>query len=152
MSDEESPDPKPAPASWAQAAATRHFRFGWWALFVFVTLGLVLEALNGLRVPWYLDVAAHTRRHMLTLAHAHGTLLALVNLAFAATLGSPNGERLGDAKVPSMCLLGAGVLLPAGFFAGGLVIYDGDPGIGIALVPVGALMLIAGTFLIAKKS
>ena len=36
------------------------------------------------------------------------------------------------------------MLLPAGFLLGGLVIHDGDPGIGVLLVPVGALLLLYG--------
>jgi hypothetical protein len=35
----------------------------------------------------------------------------------------------------------AAVLLPAGFFLGGIVIYDGDPGLGVWLVPIGAALL-----------
>ena len=88
---------------------------------------------------------------MLTLAHAHGTLLSLVNLAFAATLGSSFGERLSSIKTPSACLLAASILLPAGFFTGGLVIYDGDPGLGIAMVPVGAVVLVVGALLVARR-
>src|SRR4029078_9171068 len=64
----------------------RHLRFGWWALLVYLCMGIVLEALRAFKVWWYLDVANETRRLMWTLGHAHGTLLALINLAFAATL------------------------------------------------------------------
>ncbi len=63
-----------------------HLRFGWAALLAFLALGLVLEALHGFKVGWYLDVASSTRRLLFTLAHAHGTLLALVNIAYALTL------------------------------------------------------------------
>ena len=34
------------------------------------------------------------------------------------------------------------VLLPGGFFLGGLVIHQGDPGLGIVLAPIGAITLI----------
>ena len=34
--------------------------------------------------------------------------------------------------------------LPLGFLLGGLVIHDGDPGIGVVLVPIGAVMLLYG--------
>jgi hypothetical protein len=139
------------PADLRRATAQRHFRFGWWGIFVFAGLGLVLESLNGLRVDYYMNVANETRRHMFTLAHAHGTLLSLVNLAFALTLASPLGERLDNIKTPSACLLGALILLPAGFFTGGLVIYDGDPGLGIMMVPVGALLLIVSALLIVRR-
>jgi hypothetical protein len=145
------PPPPPAPADLRRAIADRHFRLGWWGIFIFAGLGLVLESLNGLRVDYYMNVANETRRHMFTLAHAHGTLLSLVNLAFAFTLASPFGERLSSVKTPSACLLGALILLPAGFFTGGLVIYDGDPGLGIVMVPVGALLLIIGALLIVRR-
>jgi hypothetical protein len=146
-----SPPPPTTPGDLRRATADRHFRFGWWGIFVFAGLGLVLESLNGLRVDYYMNVANETRRHMFTLAHAHGTLLSLVNLAFALSLASPLGERLGNVKTPSACLLGALILLPAGFFTGGLVIYDGDPGLGIMMVPVGALLLVVAALLIARR-
>lgn len=118
----------------------RHLVFGWWSLLVFLALGLALEALHGFKLRWYLDVGNETRRLMLTLAHAHGTLLALVHLAFAATL-EPRPPS-GSAFV-SRALLGASVLLPGGFALGGLFVYDGDPGLGVLLVPAGALLLLA---------
>ena len=41
----------------------------------------------------------------------------------------------------SFALIWAAILLPAGFLLGGIVIYDGDPSLGVWLVPVGALLL-----------
>ena len=64
----------------------RHLLFGWWSLFLFLVLGFLLEGLHAFKVGWYVDVSSQTRRLMWTLAHAHGTLLALVHLAFATTL------------------------------------------------------------------
>ena len=46
-------------------------------------------------------------------------------------------------QIASPSLLGATVLLPGGFFLGGLFIYSGDPGFGALLIPVGAALLIA---------
>ena len=43
-------------------------------------------------------------------------------------------------------------LLPAGFFLGGLYIYSGDPGLGIALVPAGGLLLFVAVALTARMS
>ncbi len=122
--------------------SNRHLRFGWWALFVFLTLGVVLETLHGFKLGWYLDVGNTSRRLMFTLAHAHGTLLALVNLAAGLTLRTTPGIEL--ARAASHSLLWGSVLLPVGFFLGGVVIHDGDPGIGVVLVPVGALLLLFG--------
>jgi hypothetical protein len=38
-------------------------------------------------------------------------------------------------------LIWAAILLPAGFFLGGVVTYGGDPGLGVWLVPIGAFLL-----------
>ena len=66
-------------ASAGAQRADRNLRFGWWSLLVFLCVGAVLEALHGFKIGWYVDVGNETRRLMFTLAHAHGTLLALVN-------------------------------------------------------------------------
>ena len=34
-----------------------HLRVGWWSLLIFLTLGLILEGMHGLKVGWYLDVS-----------------------------------------------------------------------------------------------
>ncbi|MEZ4289439.1 MAG: hypothetical protein R3E53_02455 [Myxococcota bacterium] len=47
--------------------------------------------------------------------------------------------------------LGAGsLLLPGGFLLGGVVVYEGDPGLGVLLAPVGALLVLAGAFVVAR--
>lgn len=133
-----------------RALSRRHELFGWSGLLIFLTLGIVLEAMHGLKVGWYLDVSNEARRLQWTLGHAHGTLLALVNLAFAAsirTLGTPIDRTI---LVASRCLVGAAVLLPAGFFLGGLITHAGDPGLGVLLVPVGAVLLLGGVALTAR--
>ena len=129
----------------------RHLRFGWWSLFVFLLLGATLETLHGFKVGFYLDASNETRRLMWTLAHAHGALLSLVNVAAGLSLRALP-DLPGDARVPliSTTLLAATVLLPAGFFAGGVAFYSGDPGVGIALVPVGAASLAIAVFLLAR--
>jgi len=119
--------------------ADRNLRFGWWSLLVFLSLGAVLEALHGFKIGWYIDVGNDTRRLMFTLAHAHGTLLALVNIV--AGLSVRIVERFTLRSSVSFALIWAAILLPAGFFLGGIVIYDGDPGLGVWLVPVGAAFL-----------
>ena len=119
--------------------ADRNLRFGWWSLLIFLSLGAVLEALHGFKVRWYVDVGNETRRLMFTLAHAHGTLLALVNIV--AGLSGRIVERFTLRSSVSFALIWAAILLPAGFFFGGIVTYDGDPGLGVWLVPVGAALL-----------
>lgn len=128
---------------------TRHLRIGWWSLAAFLSLGIALEALHGFKIGWYLDVSNATRRLLLTLAHVHGTLLALVHLAFAATLGLRAPRVLPRAAVASACLTGAGIALPLGFLLGGLWPWGADPGLGIVLVPVGAVLLLAGVVVVA---
>jgi hypothetical protein len=129
---------------------TRHLAVGWWSLLVFLTAGLALEALHGLKIDWYLGVSKETRRLMWTLSHAHGTLLALVHVGFASTL-RVRPMTGSAARVASRCLLGAGFVLPGGFFLGGLFIHDGDPGLGVLLVPVGAALLFASVLLVARE-
>jgi uncharacterized membrane protein len=119
--------------------AHRNLRFGWWSLLVFLSLGGALETLHGFKIGWYVDVGNETRRLMFTLAHAHGTLLALINIA--AGLTARKVDRFELRPSVSCALIWAAVLLPAGFFLGGIVIYDGDPGLGVWLVPVGAILL-----------
>ena len=60
-----------------------NLRAGFLALFVFATLGLLLEALHGFKLGFYLDVDQETRRLLWRLGHAHGTLLGLLNIGYA---------------------------------------------------------------------
>ena len=94
------------------------------------------------------DVGNDGRRLLLTLAHVHGTLLALVQLAFAATMpaGAP---RLGRA---ASCLRWAAVLMPLGFLAAGVFALGADPGLAIVLVPVGGALLLVGVFFAASAA
>jgi hypothetical protein len=121
-----------------------HLRFGWWALGLFLLGGLALESLHAFKSRWYLDAANETRRMLLTLAHAHGVLLALVNVGFGASVARVPSAGATLLRIASPCLRAATLLLPGGFLLGGLVIYGGDPGVGIVLVPIGALVLLAG--------
>jgi hypothetical protein len=125
----------------------RNLRFGWWSLLVFLSLGGILEILHGFKIGWYVDVGNDMRRLMFTLAHAHGTALALVNIA--AGLTSRNVKALIPRASVSLSLIWAGILFPAGFFLGGVVTYGGDPGLGIWLVPIAALLLFYSVLRIA---
>jgi len=134
--------PSPLPA-----VARHHLRVGWTALLVSISLGVVLEGLHAVKAPLYLDVGQETRRLMWTLAHTHGTLLGLVHLATAGTVA-----LLGEGVVSvlaSRLLLGGLVLLPLGFFLGGFGVYEGDPGLGVFLAPLGALATLLGVGLVA---
>jgi hypothetical protein len=119
-----------------EGEARRSRRFGWTALLVWASLGLALEAAHGFKLAWFLD--DDLRRTLLRLAHAHGVVLALVVLAHASSAGAARVRSIGR-------LLRAGALLmPIGFALSALRPSEGDPGVAIALVPIGALALLAG--------
>jgi hypothetical protein len=123
---------------------------GWWSVLLFSAFGLLLETLHGFKVAAYLDVGNETRRLMWTLAHAHGTLLGLLHIAFAATLGTVPAFPPEQQRTISKTLVGATIVLPGGFFAAGIRFYSGDPGIAAAVVPVGAALLLVAAWLIAR--
>lgn len=125
----------------------RHLRAGWWGLALYVVLGAVLELLHAIKSPVFVDAGRETTRMLLRLAHAHGTLLALVNVAYALTIkAQPEAAR----PLASAALLAALVLLPAGFFLGALFAHGGDPGLGVLLVPLGAVAITAGAVIVAR--
>ncbi len=126
---------------------TRHLQFAWWSLLCFVILGITLEALHGFKIEWYLGSNSQVRRLMWTLAHAHGTLLALVHAAFAFTYYALAIPVTGRRRFASVMLMASSVLLPGGFFLGGAFILEGDPGLGIWLVPIGGVCLLVAVLL-----
>jgi hypothetical protein len=123
-----------------------HLCFGWWSLLVFLSAGIGLEALHGLKMGFYLDVGNEVRRLMWTLGHAHGTLLSLVHVAFGASTRMVPMTDSSWVRIASPCLVAASITLPGGFFLGGIKIYGGDPGLGIILVPFGAMLLVVAVF------
>jgi hypothetical protein len=124
--------------------ALRHFRFGWGALCLFVALGVVLDGLHAFKIGFYLDVGTETRRFMWTLAHAHGLGLGLLHVALAATLRAQLFQgATSRLRFASASLTWASVLMPLGFFLGGIAAHGSDPSIGVFLVPVGGLVLLA---------
>jgi hypothetical protein len=126
----------------------RHFLAGWGGLLVFLSLGAFLELLHGFKVGLYLDPPNRLRRELWTLAHAHGTLLALLQIAFAVTLPRHGRWTPTRLRVVSLLLLDAQVLIPVGFFLGGMFPSEGDPWVGVLLVPVGAVLLFAAVAVI----
>ncbi len=135
-----------------QTLGRRHILFGWWSLLFFLTLGIFLEMLHGFKIGWYLNVSNESRRLMFTLAHAHGTLLALVQIAAGLTIRLVPACSAAWRRFGSTALIGASVLLPGGFLLGGLNIMGGDPGYGIFFVPLGALLLFVGVFLTGREA
>lgn len=133
----------------AETLASRHLGAGWWGLAVFVLLGAVLELLHAIKAPAYVDAGRETTRLLLRLAHAHGTLLSVVNIVYAFTVRArPDAGR----PLASASLLASLVLLPGGFFLGALWARGGDPGLGVLLVPAGAVALLAGAIATARRS
>jgi len=145
-----SKSPNALPLSDSAPVVRRHLAFGWWSLLVFLTAVLALEALHGLKSQAYLGVHQEMRRLMWTLAHAHGTLLSVVNLGFAFMAYIVPQWNARPRDLASGFLRAATLLMPAGFFLGGLFTYSGDPGIGIVLVPVGGILLLISIFLTAR--
>jgi hypothetical protein len=138
------------PESPGAALSRLHLRIGWWALLFFLSTGAVLEALHGFKLGFYLDVSNEVRRLTWTLAHAHGSLLAILNLVFAATLQLAPHWSGSSRLVASRCLIGALILLPMGFLLGGIFVHGGDPGLGVLLVPPGAALLFVAVLLAAR--
>lgn len=106
----------------------------------FVALGMALEIALGFRVRFLVDGPHETTRTFLRLAHAHGTLLAIVRLV---SLGNQRPNRLVTAAM---------YLVPAGFFLGAFGAREGDPSPLIALVPIGAVLLVVGLIQTARRT
>ena len=127
-----------ATANPSALAIRKTVRAGWLLLAIALPFGVTLEALHGFKVQAYL--ASDMRREMWRLAHAHGTLLGMLCLVSAALAEAHIPETV-RALVLAMIRWGA-VLMPLGFFLGGVLNSEGDPSLGILLVPPGALLLI----------
>jgi hypothetical protein len=112
--------------------------FGFFLLAVFVPMGLTLEALHALKVPAYFG--SSMRREMWTLAHAHGGILGVLCLVY----GSVAGRWLSAPSRESIArwVRWGAVLMPLGFLLGGIGNHEGDPMLGILLVPVGGVALL----------
>lgn len=151
---------------WQQLMIRRHHIWGWCGLFVFVAFGVALDGFHAFKIGAYLDPSRdtprallqadwyhNTRRFLWMLSHQHGTQLALVNLAFAYALRFGLLSAVPRIRLAGYFLLNAIVLMPLGFFLGGVYPTEGDPWmIGIWLVPVGALCLFVAVLLIALQA
>ena len=134
------------------ATVRRTLLFGWSFLLLYLSLGVALEILHGLKIQYYLNLANVTRRMLWTLAHAHGTLLALLLIIIGLIIGDITSHR-SPLRFVARLLAGSAVLLPAGFFFGGVFTIPAAPdtaGLPILLVPLGAVMLLAAVLLAAR--
>jgi hypothetical protein len=92
----------------------------------------------GLKQLFYLSNPI--RREMWRLAHTHGTLMTLVFLAYVHFRG------IAKKQHENMMFIGA-LLMPVGFFLGGIVTTEIDPFVGVFLVPIGGLLFVLGLLL-----
>jgi hypothetical protein len=134
----------------AHDLCARHLRVGWWSLLAFLSGGIALETLHGFKAGFYLDVGNETRRLLWRRAPAHRGLRAMVNIVFALALRAAPQWTGRSPELSSRCLIGALILLPLGFLLGGAFPHGGDPGLGVLLVPPGALLLFVAVFLAAR--
>ena len=134
-----------APAKPTDPAIQKTLRAGWLLLAIALPLGVTLEALHGFKVQAYL--ASDMRREMWRLAHAHGTLLGILCLVSGLLADAHIAEAVRP-RVLAMIRWGA-VLMPLGFFLGGVLNSEGDPSLGILLVPIGALLLVVALVRVA---
>jgi hypothetical protein len=111
---------------------------GFFLLAVFVPMGLTLEALHALKVPVYFG--SSMRRELWTLAHAHGGILGILCLVYGSVAERWLSAAAGES-IAKWVRWGA-VLMPLGFLLGGIGTHEGDPSLGILLVPVGGVVLI----------
>lgn len=118
-------------------------RFGFRALTLWASLGLLLEGAHAFKLSSYLDHPL--RRELLLWAHAHGVGLALVVLAYAAVGVNEHSARYGRV------LRAAALIMPTAFALAIFGHSEADPGPSIWLVPVGALTLVYALFNISRK-
>lgn len=119
--------------------ARAHALWGWVGLFAWLTFGTALELLHGFKTPAYLEDAM--RRELWTLAHFHGAVLSVVNVVYVRWADTPSLSAAARRSA-SRALRAGSVLLPLGFLLGGVAHYEGDPGVGIFLAPVGAVCVL----------
>ena len=112
---------------------------GFFLLAVFIPMGLTLEALHALKVQVYLG--SSMRREMWTLAHAHGGILGILCLVYGSIAERWLVDVSRRESIATSVRWGA-ILMPCGFFLGGIGNHRGDPSLGIALVPIGGLILL----------
>jgi len=122
-------------------------RQGWIGIAFWMSFGLLVEGLIGFRTPVYLQDPV--RRELFRLAHTHGTvlsmLLLIVVLYLAKNLIAPPLAALWSLRIGT-------ILMPVGFFLGGIWHYESDPGVFVFLAPVGGLMIIFGVIAIAAST
>ena len=139
------PSPATTASTAAESSARKSLRYGFTALLLFVLGGLSLEFLHLIKAPWYLE--NHLRRELWVLGHAHGALLAVLNLAWAAVL-----PKLPAAAGAGWALRWGAALVPAGFLLGGIGNSETDPSLAIVATPIGAALLLHALFALTRAA
>lgn len=124
-------------------------RAGLWALAVSTLLGLVLEVLHAFKLGLYLDVGNETRRLLWRLAHAHGTLLGMLNIGYALVVRA--FPKIED-ELAGRLLLWALWLMPLGFLAGGAFARGADPGASVSVAAAGGIALLIALLRLALRA
>jgi hypothetical protein len=124
-------------------------RFGWTSLLGWASFGLVLEAAHAWKLAAMLD--DELARMLVRLGHAHGTVLALVVLAFGEA-GAPLFAAATDARLAGRLLRAAALLVPFGFALSAVAHPEGDPNVLVFLVPAGAVCLLGGLALATRAA
>ena len=116
-----------------------HRLFGWSSLLLWLIFGTCLEIFHGFKISDYL--LDELRREFWSLAHFHGVAFGIINLIYVKWA---DAEELSscERKLASQLLIWGGLLMPVGFLLGGAWHFEGDPGVGIFLAPIGAIMVL----------
>lgn len=120
-------------------------RVGWTSLLGWACVGLALESAHGLKLASYLDDTL--TRELCTLGHAHGVGLAIVTI-----LVGEHGLKLLPAervRAVATATAIAAIAVPLAFVGSALGHPEGDPGLVIWVVPIGALILLGALAAIA---
>lgn len=128
---------KPDPQT--TSLAHRHRIFGWTSLLLWLLFGTLLEMLHGFKVGSFL--LSEIRREFWGLAHFHGVAFGIVSLIYVGW-AEADGLTPQQRILASRLLIVGSILMPVGFFLGGLIHFEGDPGIGVFLSPIGALFIL----------
>ena len=111
--------------------------------------GVALEVLLAYKSSFLLGPQNETRRLLLRLGHAHGSLVSLFTLVWLSLARQINVKS--TSKIGRLYLLSA-VLMGSGFCLAGLTANERDPGVVIFLVPIGAALLLLSFLLSAQAS
>jgi hypothetical protein len=124
----------------------RHLRLSLACIAAFLAMGLVLEAMYGLRAQAWMD--DDLRREFLRLGHAHGGLLGVLNVALGWAMVRLQTPQEWARRI-RVAALGGAVAVGLGFIGAGLWHGPTDPGPLVLVVPAGAMSLLTALVALA---